>query len=443
MMATLTLDDVRNSAGMAADSQWGLEHSSSFVHDNATYQKQLRPTLHSGQLEIRANAKRFNVIVCGRRFGKSILDRDLIEETALAGHPAAYCTPQFAQLNKIWKSVKEDLRSVTKYKNDTRYHLELTTGGEIDCWAIGQSEGSLGNAYKRIVIDEAARLTTGDIWLGQMRPMLTDMKGDAWFTTTPRGHNWLWNLYNRGQDPLVEDWYSVRKPTTDNPTIEGLADEVESARQELPDRLFRQEYLAEFIEDAGGVFRGVSAVSTAAQLMGAVGGVRYVAGIDWGKDNDFTVISVWDSAAKREVFIERINQVGWEFQYTFINRICKMFAIQHVLAERNSIGSPNIEALQRKGLPVQGFDTTAQSKGPMIESLALAIESRECELQNDKAPDGAVALAEAQAYELERLPSGRFRYGAPDGTHDDTVVARALGWKAIGRQAEVKIGRWA
>lgn len=405
--------------------------------DNNRYQA-TRPTLHSGQLDIRANAKRFNVVVCGRRFGKSILDLDLIEETALAGYPAAYCTPQASQLQKIWRSLKTNLKDIIKYKNDTYHHLELTTGGEIDCWAIGESEGSLGNAYKRIVIDEAARLKSGSIWSGQMRPMLADYRGDAWFTTSPRGHNWVWNLYNLGQDPLIDDWYSVRKPTIDNPTIPGLVDEVAAAKLELPDRLFRQEWLAEFIEDSGGVFRGATEVSTATKSMGAVGGVKYVAGIDWGKESDFTVISVWDSAAKQEVFIERINQVGWEFQYTFIKRICTMFNIKHVLAERNSIGGPNIEALQRKGLPVQGFDTTAQSKGPMIESLALAVESRECVLQND-----VTAMAEMQAYELERLPSGRFRYGAPDGTHDDTVIARALGWKAIGHQADVKIGRWA
>jgi hypothetical protein len=97
-----------------------------------------------------------------------------------------------------------------------------------------------------------------------------------------------------------------------------------------------------------------------------------------------------------------------------------------IWAEANSIGGPNIEALQAEGLPVNAFTTSASSKPTLIESLALAIERGELALLRDP-----VLLGELQAYTVERLPSGRFRYTAPPGAHDDTVIAAALAWYGV------------
>jgi hypothetical protein len=67
--------------------------------------------------------------------------------------------------------------------------------------------------------------------------------------------------------------------------------------------------------------------------------------------------------------------------------------------------------------------TTARSKGPLIEGLALAIERRDIALLDD-----SVLLGELESYTLERLPGGGYRYSAPAGMHDDTVIALALAW---------------
>jgi hypothetical protein len=103
-----------------------------------------------------------------------------------------------------------------------------------------------------------------------------------------------------------------------------------------------------------------------------------------------------------------------------------------ILAEENSIGGPNIEALQAAvGIPVRGFVTTAQSKPPLIQSLALALERQEMAWL-----DVPVATAELAAYEARVSPqTGRVAYSAPAGMHDDTVIARALTWAAIQRGA--------
>jgi len=88
-----------------------------------------------------------------------------------------------------------------------------------------------------------------------------------------------------------------------------------------------------------------------------------------------------------------------------------------------------LEMLQRLGLPVRGFETTASSKPPLIESLALAFEREECRWQADP-----VWTGELEAYERKvSATTGRSQYSAPEGGHDDTVMARALAWQACDR----------
>ena len=94
-----------------------------------------------------------------------------------------------------------------------------------------------------------------------------------------------------------------------------------------------------------------------------------------------------------------------------------------IVAERNSMGEPLIEQLQRDGLPVQPFVTTNASKAVAIDGLALAFERGDISILNDP-----VLIGELQAYERDRLPSGMFRFSAPAGLHDDTVMALALAW---------------
>jgi hypothetical protein len=75
---------------------------------------------------------------------------------------------------------------------------------------------------------------------------------------------------------------------------------------------------------------------------------------------------------------------------------------------------------------VIGYKLSATSKPKLIESLALAIERGDIALLPDE-----VLLNELASYTLERLPGGGYRYSAPSGLHDDTVIAAALSWYAV------------
>jgi hypothetical protein len=198
----------------------------------------------------------------------------------------------------------------------------------------------------------------------------------------------------------------------------------------MPERFYKQEYEAVFLDDGGVVFRNVDAICSGEPEL--AGDESYTFGVDWGRDNDYTCVSVMTRDG-RQVHLERFNKIGWAIQRGRLAGLAERFRPYVILAEENSMGSVNIEALRAEGLPVQGFTTTGKSKGPLIETLALAMEKGEVALLNDD-----TLKHELMAYEMKKR-SGGWSYGAPPGGHDDTVIATALSYWATRHYGRVTI----
>ena len=380
------------------------------------------PTLHRAQMTVEREATRFNVVDCGRRWGKTKYGVRKACETMLTGGRVGWFAPTYKVLDDAWSEIKDRLGGVTTRKDETDHLLEVMTGGVFEAWSLDKTEDAgRSRHYHRVIIDEAAMVPNlADVWQKAIRPTLADYRGDAFFFSTPRGRNFFWEIWQRGQDPARGDWASWQFPTASNPYIH--PDEIEAARLDLPERSFSQEWLAEFLADPGGVFRGVRACATEQRREPMRG--LFVAGLDWGQSNDFTVMVVLDAERRRVVDMDRFNRLDWAFQRGRVKALADKWGVSLIVAESNSIGGPNIEALQRDGLPVIGFETTATSKPPLIESLALAFERREIAVLDDP-----VLVGELEAYERDVSPvTGRSRYSAPEGMHDDTVIALALAW---------------
>lgn len=381
------------------------------------------PRFHAGQQLIVDQARRFNVVNCGRRYGKSVLGVDRLVRPVLRGEFAAYFCPTDKMLKEIWRETRRILKPITQSANATDHRIETITGGIVDMWSMKAFESVRGRKYHRAVIDEAAMVAElREAWQEVIRPTLTDYEGDAYFLSTPKGINFFKELFDRGQDPSFEQWMSWKMPTLTNPFIK--ASEVEAARQELPEQIYLQEYLAEFLQNEGAVFRNVEANLTAPleQQPEDHSGHIIVGGLDWAQKNDFTACSAFCVTCMMEVELDRFNKIEFAFQRARLRTIYDRWRMAFVLAEENSIGAPNIEALIAEGLRVQPFQTTAQSKPRLIQSLALALERRQARWL-----PLPVATAELIAYESAiNTFTGRISYGAPAGSHDDTVIARGL-----------------
>lgn len=387
------------------------------------------PRPHQGQQQVIREAKRFNVVNCGRRFGKSTLGLNRCADPATLAYPVAWFSPTYKLLIDVWREAVRMFAPLTIRRSVQERRIEFVTGGLLEFWSMDNPDAGRGRKYKRLIVDEAALMP--DLlgaWNYAMRPTLVDYQGDAFFLSTPKGRNGFWQMWQWGQDPTRPEWRSWQMPTGSNPLI--ATNEIEAMRLALPERVFAQEVLAEFLEDGGGVFRGVAKAATARSQEQAVEHGQYVFGVDWGKHEDFTVISVVDAASGAMAYLDRFNEIDYTVQTQRLRALYERFRPLLIIAEQNSIGDPLIEQLRRDGLPVQPFVTTNATKTAVIDGLALAFERGEIQILNDP-----VLIGELQAYQMERLPSGLLRYGAPAGTHDDCVMSLALAWYGAARPA--------
>lgn len=307
--------------------------------------------------------------------------------------------------------------------NEAERRLDFPTGGSIAIRSTHDPDNLRGAGLDFAVLDEAAFMQPS-VWPQVVRPMLMDSDGGAMFLSTPYGRNHFWELYKLGLDPEEPQWASFHFSSYENPLIPRA--ELGAIRRVTPERVWREEYMAEFVEDSGRVFRRIHEAATAPRDALPVGGRRYVAGVDWGRENDYTVIAVLDAETRQMVALDRFREIGWEQQRGRLRTLCERWGVAVIWAEANSIGAPNIEALQAEGLPVRPFTTTARSKSALIEGLALALERGDLALLPDD-----VLLGELASYSLQRLPEGGYRYSAPPGAHDDCVIALALAWHGL------------
>jgi hypothetical protein len=123
------------------------------------------PRPHQGQQEIIDNAARFNVIDCGRRFGKTQLGIDRAVAPDVLGYPVGWFSPTYKMLLEAWRSLAQVLQPITARKSEQERRIELITGGLIECWSLDHPDAARGRKYRRVVIDEAAMIKQlADTW---------------------------------------------------------------------------------------------------------------------------------------------------------------------------------------------------------------------------------------------------------------------------------------
>jgi hypothetical protein len=376
------------------------------------------PRHHSAQSQLDREASRFNVVNCGRRFGKTkyLLRRACM--AALQGKSYGWFAPNYKYLLGPMKEIVSILSPVTSSKNLTDKRIELKTGGVIDFWTCDDPDAGRSRAYHEVAVDEAAMVKDlQEMWGMAIRPTLADHSGGAWFASTPKGMGDFYELWAKGQAVEEPEWKSWTMPTSANPYID--AGEIENARRGLPERIFGQEYLASFIEESGGVFRGVSAVIDPSNT-GAGAKGPFSMGVDLARVEDFTVITVLDSAG-RQVYHDRFNQISWERMIAAVQSAAGMFPECTVTVDATGVGDPVYERIRAVVPRAVPFKFTSQSKEAVIDNLAMQIEQGQLSLM-----DIPIQTAELMAYAYEVTAARNIRMNAPSGKHDDCVIALAL-----------------
>ncbi len=377
------------------------------------------PSLHSNQVKILNHPARFRIISAGRRFGKTSLGVGEGIFEAYKGGLVWWVAPSYALANVGWRMAQKLVMQIpgTHLHKSDRI-ITFPSGGTLQVRTAANPELLRSEGLDLVILDEAAFMLA-TVWIDVIQPALGDKLGRAIFISTPNGRNWFWNVYIKGLDPLNEIYHSFQYSTLDNPFFP--AAEFERLRNDMPEDSFAQEHLAQFIDDAGLVFRKVASRIAKGVEYRVKKSRTYVFGIDWGRYHDFTVIAVFEVETRRMVDMMRFNRISWRVQREYVQIMFEKWGPVVILAEQNSIGDVQIEALQEMGLPVKPFMTTQKSKANIIEHLALGLERELVTLYDDEQLKN-----EMIAYTMERKPSGFFSYQAPDGFFDDCVIATAL-----------------
>ena len=378
---------------------------------------------HPGQVEVHNDQARFKVLAAGRRWGKTRLGVNECLDVAAQGGRAWWVAPSYKTSEVGWRPLRRIGGKIGAEIRKVDRMINLPGGGSVQVRSADDPNSLRGEGLDFVVLDENAFMKE-EAWTEALRPALSDRQGKALFISTPKGHNWFWRLFQRGKDKSISEFASFQFPTSNNPYI--VPEEIEAARKSLPERIFNQEYLAMFLDDAGGVFRRVMDAATAIEQIVPEDGHEYIMGVDWGQMVDFTVIIVLDITTKSVVFMDRFNKIDYVFQSDRLKALVKRYNPTTVIAETNSMGAM-LDRLLHEGLPIQGFTTTNATKAEIVRGLQLAFENGEIKILNDP-----ILIGELQAYEQERTPSGLWKFGAPEGMHDDTVIALAIAWWSTG-----------
>ncbi len=386
---------------------------------------------HPGQREFLLAPHLFKVLACGRRWGKT--DACAVQAlNALLGERrrVLIAAPTQAQSRLLFDRCLDLIGALgIDVRAKTTPH-PVAHVGESRIAARSGFVGShlRGDEATDIIIDEAAYVPEALITEVAM-PMLATTNGTLTLLSTPRGQNHFWKFFKWGQDGEHGIW-SRAGPTSENPMV--APSFLDMQRELISDRAFRTEYLAEFIDVAGQVFKASSIDACQTRSVDSCENQPISVGIDWARYTDYTAVALiagtWPNA--RLVALERWNGLGWREQVARVAEIVRDYPGAQIASDATGVGDPALELL-RDQLPnarIKAVVFTNTVKAELIDGLAFAIETAELAI-----PPHQELLRELHHFTARQSDSGRTIYGARQGYHDDLVIALSLAASLVPR----------
>lgn len=372
--------------------------------------------------DVNGSPARYAFIEASTKAGKTSACIAWLFEQAIKGrkgHNYWWVAPVYTQAKIAFRRMKAGLPKSLYVANEGELFLRLPNGVTVWFKSAEKPDNLYGEDVHAAVIDEASRARE-EAWHA-IRSTLTATKGPIRAIGNVKGRkNWFFKLARvaeAGAENMahakLNAWDAVSGGVLDK-------EEIEDARRLLPENVFKELYLAEASEDEGNPFGFSHIAACTAELSE---NVPVAIGVDLAKSVDWTVLIGIDRHGVVCGF-ERWQQVPWS---ETTRRIVDLVRNYPATVDSTGVGDPIVEALQRQCYGVRGFQFTAQTKQRLMEGLALAIQSRMIRF-----PPGPIRQ-ELELFEYVYTRTG-VRYSAPEGYHDDCVMALAL---AVERWREV------
>jgi hypothetical protein len=201
---------------------------------------------------------RFTAVRCGRRWGKTDLAKILAAQAALQGFPAGWFAPEYKFVSEAYNELADILDPVIVQSSKMEGVMRLLGGGRIDFWSLDNERAGRSRKYKIAIIDEAAFAKPNmlDIWQRSIKPTLLDLGGTCVATSNTAGisdDNFFYRICPREGETVSEFGFAeFHAPTANNPYMP--REEVEKLQRDNHPLVYKQEYLAEFVDWSGDAF---------------------------------------------------------------------------------------------------------------------------------------------------------------------------------------------
>ena len=378
----------------------------------------LQKRILAGVLE---GQEKYHVVSCGRQVGKTMLAMNLMLYWAINYGPCKimFVSPVYAQAAKVHKELYAAIAQsgIVASNNFSSNELELKTGTRIIFRSAERYDNIRGETVDFACLDEFAFMKP-EAWTEAIKPTLLVRGRKCLFLSTPKGKTLFYELFLMGQSPEYPDYKSYTASSYDTPFIN--PSEIDEAKRTLPEAVFRQEYLAEFIDSGGEVFTDIDKNCFPAWTP-PVG--KVYCGVDIGRAQDWTVATFMDASGKI-VDIYRNNQMEWsQMVKDILNRVRKWNAT--VVVEINGLGDPIFEMLKKEWPDTHPFTTTNTSKNEIIEGMILDINENTLKIPSQDLFWALYSEMTVFTYEYN-AKTRSIRYTHPPTGHDDTIIATAL-----------------
>jgi len=379
------------------------------------------------------NPPKYNFINASRQSGKSLIVKMLMIYfgTMYPSVQIIYGSPTHKLNKKMFSEITDLLvnTGVIIKSNKSDMQIHLFNGSVISFISLKIYENIRGFTPDYLFIDEFAYIHNS-AW-GSIKPVVAARhKAKVICISTPRGmDDNFYKFCMLGQDESNDRYSYNFIHYSDNPNYD--LSEISDAKEVLPENVFLSEYEGQFVADYGNVFKNIMGISTIEEWIKYDRTKQYYAGLDWGKDNDSTILTIINSLGEVcRIFTYNAKNCGtWDnIKLTVLNDL-KMYPYCKVYVESNNgtVNSPLAEDFIRdyRSGSATGFTTSNDSKNDIIEKLNLSMNQSKIKLPSK-------TLCPALHSELNTFTfayskkSRKVLYHAREGFHDDIVMSLAI-----------------
>lgn len=277
---------------------------------------------------------------------------------------------------------------------------------------------------KGIIIDEYAQIKP-EIWTEVLFPAINQSGGWVIFIGTFKGKNHFYELFSKyydwttGQSIENQDYKTFYLPYYTNPYF--TEEQIRAAKETMPEAQFNQEYGCVPMSGVSNVFPSIR------DLMGgkleAPTNHYYSMGVDLAKSVDYTAVSIIDRNTNNLVYQERW-QADWSVTLEKIIQLYKRYNKAKLTIDSTGVGDPIAELLAKRGVRCEDFKFSNTTKDRLVRKMSVFFSEKKLTLPPIDQIENLAKEIEQFSYEI--LQSGKIRYSAPTGMHDDEVMSLGL-----------------